>query len=279
MNVTAVVVPPGVVTLTFLADAPAVALIVNVAFNVPLSTTVTLLTVTPDPETVILVPVAVKFAPSNVTGTAVPRTPVFGVTEVSVGAGGRSTVNVTPLLLPLAAVVTFTVLAVSPAPEPTVNVAVTVPSSTTEKLLTVTLLPEMVTPVAVARPDPVNVTGTLVPRAPVFGVIAESTGPSTLNGCELLVPLDVVTVTVRVLIAALAEIVNVAVMVVEFRAATLLTVTPVPDTATVFPVAAKFVPVRVIPTAAPRKPLPGVTDANVGAPTAVYVNPLASVPV
>jgi len=258
-----------VVTLTVLVVAPAVVVIVNVAVNVPLSTTVRLLTVTPDPETVIFVPVAVKSVPSSVTGTAVPRTPVLGLIELNVGTGGRTTVNATALLVPLTAVVTLTLLEVSPAPAVIAKVAVTVPSSTTTTLLTVRPLPETVTPVAPLSAEPVIVTGTLVPRSPVFGVIAVNTGPSTLKVCALLVPAEVVTLSVLAPVAALAEIVNVAVIVVEFTAVTLPTVIPVLETVTVFPVAAKFVPVSVTGTAVPRKPPLGVTEVRVGAPAAV----------
>ena len=172
-------VPPGVVTVTFLAVVAALTAIVKVAVTAVSFTTVRLLTVTPDPDTTILVPIAVKFVPVSVTGTAVPRTPELGAIETSVGTGGRTTVKVTALLVPLTGVTTLTVLAVSPAPAVMENVAVTVPSSTTAILLTVIPLPETVIALALVRPLPVNVTGTSVPRSPVLGEIEVSNGPCT----------------------------------------------------------------------------------------------------
>ena len=81
-------VPPGVVTATFLALIVAVAEIVKVAVIV-----VGFTTVTPLPETTTVVPVVVKLVPVNVRGTAVPRKPVFGETESKVGGGGLTTVS------------------------------------------------------------------------------------------------------------------------------------------------------------------------------------------
>ena len=108
VNVTLLLVPPGVVVmLTFLADTVAVSEIVNVAFTVVGFTTVRPLTVTPPPATVIAV-APVRLVPVRVTGTAVPRKPVLGAIEASVGP---ITVNVTVLLVP-PGVVTLTFLAV-----------------------------------------------------------------------------------------------------------------------------------------------------------------------
>ena len=80
--------PPPVVTLTVLVVIPAVDAMVKVAVSVLESTTVMPLTMTPEPETVILVPVGVKFEPIRVTATAVPRAPLLGFTEVRTGSGG-----------------------------------------------------------------------------------------------------------------------------------------------------------------------------------------------
>src|SRR5262245_62521966 len=52
----------------------------------------------------------------------------------------------------------------------------------------------------------------------------------------------------------------------------LLTVTPVPDTATDVPVVVKFVPVRVTATLVPRAPVGGAMELSVGAATPVPVN-------
>jgi hypothetical protein len=80
-------VPPGVVTVTFLAETVAAAEMVNVAVMVDGFTAVTPLTVTPAPDTATELPVAVKLVPISVTETAVPRTPPVGAAELSVGAG------------------------------------------------------------------------------------------------------------------------------------------------------------------------------------------------
>jgi hypothetical protein len=109
VNVTLLLVPPGAVTLTVLADSVAVAEIVKVAVTVVGLTTVRPLTVTPVPETLIAV-VPVRLVPVRVTGTVVPRKPVVGAIEVS---AGPITVNVTVLLVP-PGVVTLTFLAPPP---------------------------------------------------------------------------------------------------------------------------------------------------------------------
>ena len=62
--------------------------------------------------------------------------------------------------------------------------------------------------------------------------------------------------TFRALAVAVAEMVNVAVICVALTTTTLLTVTPVEETATVAP-ETKFVPVRVTGTLVPRTPLEG----------------------
>ena len=162
-------------------------------------------------------------------------------------------------------VVTLTFLAVSPAPAAIAKVAVTVASSTTVRLLTVTPLPETVIAFAPVSLLPVNVTATLVPRPPVPGVIEVSDGPCTVKAWALLVPLDVLTLTFLALIVVLAAMVKVAVIVVEFTTIKVPTVIPVPDTAMLVPVAAKFVPVSVTGTAVPRQPLLGVIETSVGA--------------
>jgi hypothetical protein len=86
VKVWALLVPPGVVTLTFPAPIVAVAVIVKVVVIVVEFTTVMVPTVTPVPDTATLVPDAVKFVPVSVTGTAVPAKPLLGVIETSVGA-------------------------------------------------------------------------------------------------------------------------------------------------------------------------------------------------
>ena len=83
---TVLLVPPGVVTLTVLVETLAFPEIVKVAVTVVEFTTVTLLTAMSDPETV-TAEVPVRLVPVRVTGTAVPRWPLFGEIEVSVGTG------------------------------------------------------------------------------------------------------------------------------------------------------------------------------------------------
>jgi hypothetical protein len=123
----------------------------------------------------------VKFVPVRVTRMlALPRTPVLGAIEVSVGAGGAITVNVTALLVP-PDVVTVTFLAVSAAVLAIVKVAVTVVGFTTVRLLTVTPLPDTFTADAPVRLVPVKVTpATVVPRTPVVGAIEVSVGAGTV---------------------------------------------------------------------------------------------------
>ena len=86
VNVTVLLVPPGVVTLTVLFPSKAVAVVVKVAVTeVPLTTTM-LLTVSSVPDTLTAV-APVRFVPVRVTGTAVPWAPELGAIEVSAGAG------------------------------------------------------------------------------------------------------------------------------------------------------------------------------------------------
>ena len=257
-------VPPGVVTLTFLAVSAAVAEIVNVVVAVVAFVTVTVPTVTPPPEMATVVPAAVKFVPVSVTGTAVPRTPVLGTIDASVGTAGLTIVNGTVLLAPPGVVVTLTFLAVRPAPAAIAKFALTVVSLTTARPLTVTPPPDTVIAVVPARPLPVRVSGMVVPRAPDVGEIEVSNGP-TVKVCALLVPPGVVTVTLLAESVAAAEIVNVAVIVDGFTTVTPLTVTPVPETATVVPVAVKLAPVSVTGTAVLRTPPIGATEVSVGA--------------
>jgi hypothetical protein len=180
-------------------------------------------------------------------------------------------VNVRVLLVPSDVVVTLTFLAVSEAVVVIINVAVTVVSLTTVRLLYVTPEPDTVILVAPVRPLPVRVTGTLVPRVPELGAIVESTGPDTVNVWVLLVPPGVVTLTVLALIVAVAKIVNVAVTVVSFTTVRPLYVTPVPDTVIVVaPV--KPLPESVTGTLVPLTPVAGVIEASVGAAGLTTVN-------
>ena len=157
VNVRLPLVPPGVVMVTFLEVSAAPAVIVNVVVAVVAFTTVTAPTVTPPPETATVVPDVVKFVPVRVTGTDLPRTPVLGATEVSVGIGGAITVNASVFVAPIG-VVTLTFLRVRPAVAEIVNVAVAVMSLTTVSPLTVIPPPTPVIAVAPVKPRPVKVT-------------------------------------------------------------------------------------------------------------------------
>jgi hypothetical protein len=171
-----VALPLRFVTVTFLAPVPAVAEMVNVAVTVVLFTTWTLLTLTPRPDTV-TIGVSPRPVPVIVTGTAVPRTPEFGETAVTVGF---AMVNVTVLLVP-PGVLTDTFLVPFDARRPIWNVAVTVVALTTVTPLTVIPVPRMPPPVtltaeAPVRFVPVRVTWTVVDRKPVAGLIEVRVG-------------------------------------------------------------------------------------------------------
>lgn len=86
VNVTALLVPPGVTTVTFLAPAvPAITqfAVTVVAVGVPVIVQV----LPPDTFTAVA---PVRLVPVRVTGTVVPLTPDTGEIEVSVGAGGAT---------------------------------------------------------------------------------------------------------------------------------------------------------------------------------------------
>ena len=104
VNVTLLLVPPGVVTLMVPAPVVALAAIVQVAVTVLAVGVPVIVQVTPlfDGFTAVA---PVKLVPVRVTGGAVPCVPDVGAIEVSVGP--VPTVNVTLLLVP-AGVVTLT---------------------------------------------------------------------------------------------------------------------------------------------------------------------------
>jgi len=83
VNVTVLLVPAGVVTLTVLAERVAVFEIVKVVVTV-VEVTVKAPTVIPVPDTFTAV-APVRFVPVKVTGTMVPRVPDVGAIEVIVG--------------------------------------------------------------------------------------------------------------------------------------------------------------------------------------------------
>lgn len=271
VNVTGVVVPVGVVTVTFLAVSAAVGEIVNVALTCVSLTTVMPLTVMPPPVT--LTDVApVRLIPVSTTACAVPRAPVVGAIENS-PAGGTVTVKVTALLFPPGAV-TVTFVAPGVAPAPMLIVAVTEVSLLTVKPLTVMPPPEKLIAVVPVRPVPVSVIPRpVVPRLAEAGVIEVSTGPVIANGRVLLAPPALVTATLMGPIAAALVLVMVAVMVVRFRTTTPLIETPVAaGLMTTFEPATKFVPVSTTFADVPRVSELGAIDVSVGAGGATTVN-------
>jgi hypothetical protein len=146
-----------------------------------------------------------------------------------------------------------------------VKVAVMVVAFTTVKLLTVTPELDTVTPVAAPRLVPVMVTDTVVPRAPLLGEMPVTAGARTVNALlRVALPLRLVTATFLAVVPAIAEIVNVAVMVLAFTTLTLLTLTPAPDTVTTGVLTPMPVPVIVTGTEVPRTPEFGETAVTVG---------------
>jgi hypothetical protein len=268
VKVTALLVPPTVLTVTFLEPVVAPAVIVNVAVAVVGLVTVTAVEVTPVPEIAAVIPAA-KPVPTRFTGTLVPRTPVLGVTDVSVGTTGAVTANVTPVAVP-PGVATDTLRAPRAAFEAIAKLAVTVVLFTTVTWVTVNPPPATVTPVAPVRPAPVIVTPkAALPRMPVFGVIDARDGATTLNGRLLVLPYGDCTKRLRVESVAFDAIVSVAVTFVSLTTVKLLTVMPAP----VFPVnPIPVAPVRADPateilTLPLRAPEVGLTAVMVGRTT------------
>jgi hypothetical protein len=264
VKVTPLLVPLELVTVTVCGPVGAVAEMLKVA-EMELALTVTPLKVIP---VRVLMVDAVRLFPEMVTGTEAPCAPLFGEIPLSVGPAGF-TVKVTPLLVPLE-LVTVTVCGPVGAVAEITNVA--------EMELAVTVTPLKVIPVRALIVDPVRlfpemVTGTEVPCAPLFGEIPLNVGPAgfTVKVTPLLVPLELVTVTVCGPVGAVAEMLNVA----EMELA--ITVTPLK----VIPVRALMVdPVRLFPemvtgTEAACAPLFGEIPLSVGpAGFTVKVTPL-----
>ena len=169
-----------------------------------------------------------------------------------------------PLAPPV--VVTVTLRAPVAAIAEIVRVAVICVALTTVTLLTVMSAVETVTVAPARKFVPVRVTGTVAPWAPLDGAMAVRVGAAllTVKTTAPLVPPAVVTVTLRAPVAALAEIVRVAVIWVGPTTVMLLTVTPVEETVMVAP-AAKLAPVRVTGTVAPWAPLDGAMAVRAGA--------------
>jgi len=93
----------------------------------------------------------------------------------------------------------------------------------------------------------------------------------TVKVTLLVVPPDVVTVTLRPLRVAAPLMVKVVVIVVEFTTVTALWLTPPPEIPTVAPLV-KFVPVSVTGTDVPRVPEVGLIEVRVGGGAFTMVN-------
>jgi hypothetical protein len=163
VNVGALVVedvPPGVVTVTDLVESVAVDVIVQVVVSdVPAGFTVMPAQVTPAPPNDTAV-APVRLLPVSVTARpVVPRLPLVGLIEVSVGAGGI-TVNVTALVVVPLAVLTVAFEVPGVALE-RLKVAVIEVELATVKLVTVTPLPTVMA-VAPVKLVPVRVTANAV---------------------------------------------------------------------------------------------------------------------
>jgi hypothetical protein len=173
-NVTALLVPPGVLTVMLWGPSAVVDPRLSVACTVVSFTAakfVTLILGEPGAFTLVA---PVRPVPVRVTLTLVPRKPCVGAIEVSVGP---SAVNITAGLFGLlpAAVVTVTFLACSPALAVMVHVALTV-VEVDAVTVQLTPLPDVVTVCASSRLVPVRVTATLVPRNPDAGAMEASVG-------------------------------------------------------------------------------------------------------
>jgi hypothetical protein len=275
VNGTLVVVPPGVVTVMFRAPSAAPDVTLNVAVIVIAFTTVSdpVARLTPPPRPPMVVPVAVKFVPVRVTGTARAGLPPagwfaeFGLMEVNVGAGGFVTVNGSVLVVPIGvttpmfltavvlAVAEMLIWAATVVPHPVAGPPVGHGSSTVTLPATRVIPPPPPPPprplsdVAPVRLVPVNVKlRALLPLVPVAGATPVSVGPSTVKGTVLLVPVPVVMLTFLAPRAAVVEMVKVAVAVCGLVTVKPLMVMPPPETA--IPVApVKLVPVSVTETA------------------------------
>jgi len=228
---------------------------------VPL-TTVMLLTVTPVFVMLTVAP-ETKFVPVRVTGTLAPCAPLVGLMALRVGAAGL-TVKTTAAEVPFA-VVTVTLAGPVAAVAPIAKLAVIVVALTTVTLLTVTPVFEMLTVAPETKFVPVRVTGTVVPCAPLVGLMEASVGAAGLTvktaGAEETPA--IVTVTLAAPRAAVAPIVKLVVIVVELTTLTLPTVTP-PFVMPTVALETKFVPLSVTGTVVPCTPAEGEMPDSVG---------------
>jgi hypothetical protein len=164
-----------VVTDTLYDPAAAPLAIVNVAVICEPFTTTTLPAVTPLPLTPTVAP-ETKFVPVNVTFTAVPCTPLFGATDVSVGVDAEPfTVKGTAPVTPPGAA-TVTLCPPAEAFDAMLNVAVICVELTITGFDNVNPPPATEIVELFRKPVPVRVTGTLVPAFPLDGLTETSVG-------------------------------------------------------------------------------------------------------
>ena len=179
---------------------------------------------------------------------------------VRVGApdAGGLTVKESGALVP-PAVVTVTFRAPTAAAASSVKLAVSDVALPTTTVLTVTPVPATVTVVApTTKLVPVSVTATVAPWVPCAGAMAVRVGAAggrpIVKVCPPLVPVTVVTVTVRGPSVAVGSSTKLAVSDVALPTTTLAIVTPPPATVTVVAPPTKLVPVSVTATVVPRMP-------------------------
>lgn len=170
-------VPPGVVTLILRTPTVAVEVRLSVALSVVSFVAIKLpaASVTP-PDRPLSAEAPVRPVPVMVTGTEVPRTPVFGLIEVTLGTDRAITVNVTLLVVPMG-VATLTARAPTCAPATIAKLAVMLPEFTTLKVVTVTPVLDTLMAVVPVRFVPESVTATVEPLNPVLGAIDVRVGP------------------------------------------------------------------------------------------------------
>jgi hypothetical protein len=237
-------VPPPVVTETFLVLVLAELPIVTLAVIWVALFTVKPFTVIPDPKLTVVAPV--KLIPVMVTLKVCPRTPLLGLTELMVGAGGLFTVKARFLVVVPPRVVTETFLVPVLVELPIVMLTVIWVTPSTVKLFTVIPEPK-VTDVAPVKLVPVMLTLKVCPRTPLLGLTVLIVGAGGLFTVKprflVVVPPGVVTKTFLVPVLAELAIVMLAVIWVALSTVKPFTVIPEPKLTDVAPV--KLVPVMV----------------------------------
>lgn len=192
-----------------------------------------------DPDALLVTVITPFFVP-------VPPLFKFGVGPVKFRFAPTTVNTLKPGVVPLG-VVTVSFLVPSPAPGSIAQEAFTVVSVGVPVIVHVMLL-SRATAVTPVRSTPVTVTGKVVPRTPVVGLIDVAVGPPTVNNpVPTALPPGVVTVILPVFNLALAEITQDAFTVVALVPVT-VHVTPLWEAAT---------------AVVPNRPVPVITRATV----------------